>query len=747
MVYRGIQTMKNKRSREHGKKAKIVCLLLGIIGMALVLQTGILYSMNTRNTRKTMKVLLNQAVGIIEENQKSEKELIQSLKEDYIVRAKAVSYIIDAKPDAEYNREELQKIADLMSIDEVHLFDKHGKIYSGSVPEYYGYSFYSGEQMGYFIPMLEDKTLTMCQDVTPNTSEGKNMMYAITWNEAGTRMVQVGIEPVRLLEEVKQNEVGTVVSNMPMYEGISIYVADKESGEIYGATDQEKVGQTLDEIGISKHLVSSDTAVTRSMKIQGKRYLCVFQQSGDYVIGVTFAVASDNTTNLVAILIVAVYLLIAAAGIIFVVNRLLKANREKREQFEVLASMADIYHSMYLLNLTDNTVIQYSGSGERAEYGKVSQQADRKIRELMKRTALEVYDDQAEAFVDFQTIPERMEGKKIISAEFVGKELGWFRASFIRIDTESNARQSKLIFTMQSIDDEKRKEEKLIFHSNTDQLTGCFNRRAYEKDVSELSTDTEFIYVSMDVNGLKIVNDGMGHAAGDELLQGASECMKQVYDSYGKVYRIGGDEFIAILFTDRERFGEIQETFQKTVEEWSGTWIDKMRISVGFVSSTEKNWESVKDMAKAADERMYEKKAMFYRKIGVDRRGQPAAYHAICKLYSKILRIDLNADSYRILNWGDEEKAAVKLPGDTQSLQVMLENLEPPELIHPDDREEYRKQTNIAYLTACFDENKQGISISYRRKEENGYKYVTMEIIPGEDYTKENRVGFLYVKG
>ena len=39
--------------------------------------------------------------------------------------------------------------------------------------------------MAYFKPMLKDKKLTMCQDVTPNTSEAKEMMYAITWNEAG----------------------------------------------------------------------------------------------------------------------------------------------------------------------------------------------------------------------------------------------------------------------------------------------------------------------------------------------------------------------------------------------------------------------------------------------------------------------------------------------------------------------------------------------------------------------------------
>ena len=61
-------------------------------------------------------------------------------------------------------------------------------------------------------PCLRTKSLTMCQDVTPNTSEGKEMMYAITWNEDGTRLVQVGISPKRLLEETKQNEISTVVA-------------------------------------------------------------------------------------------------------------------------------------------------------------------------------------------------------------------------------------------------------------------------------------------------------------------------------------------------------------------------------------------------------------------------------------------------------------------------------------------------------------------------------------------------------
>ncbi len=536
-----------------------------IILAALCLQADILNSINARNINKTSEVVLDQTIGIIEKNQKDEQDMIQSLKEDYIVRAKTVAYILDAKPEAERDTEELQKIAELMSIDEIHLFNTSGTIYSGTVPLYYGYNFGSGEQIAYFKPMLKDKSLTMCQDVTTNTSEGKQMMYAMTWNEAGTYMVQVGIEPVRLLEEVKKNEVDSVVSNMPMYEGMKLYVADPESGKIYGATDEEDVGKTLDDIGIPKNKIVQDEIVTTSLNIQGARHQCVFEKSGDYVVGVTFAIAADNESNLVAILLVAAYLLGAAAGILALVNRVLKANREKKEQFAVRASMPEIYHSMHLIRLDENSVMEYSGTKEESEMGKNRENADQVIAELMKETALEVYGDQAEAFVDFTTLAKRMEGKKIISAEFVGKDLGWFRALFIEITEDQNKHLEKVLFTIQSIDDEKRKEEKLIFTSHTDQLTGCYNQRTYEKDVAELSLHTEFIYMSMDINGLKIINDGLGHAAGDELLQGAASCMKESFDNYGKVCRIGGDEFIAILFTDRESFGEILRQFKETV--------------------------------------------------------------------------------------------------------------------------------------------------------------------------------------
>ena len=142
------------------KKKKLIFLAFATIAFALLLEAGILKYVNDRNTYRMSKVLLDRVIAVLNKNDDSETGLIESLKDDYIVRAKAVSYIIDAKPQVEYDVEELQKIAALISVDEIHLFDKNGYIYSGTLPKYYGYSFDSGEQMAYFKPMLSDQKLT-----------------------------------------------------------------------------------------------------------------------------------------------------------------------------------------------------------------------------------------------------------------------------------------------------------------------------------------------------------------------------------------------------------------------------------------------------------------------------------------------------------------------------------------------------------------------------------------------------------
>ena len=91
------------------RKRKILVLSITIVAIALILETCILRYVNEKNAQTTSNVLLDRVIAVLDKNESSEERFVKSLKDDYIVRAKAISYIVDAKPEVEYHIDELQK--------------------------------------------------------------------------------------------------------------------------------------------------------------------------------------------------------------------------------------------------------------------------------------------------------------------------------------------------------------------------------------------------------------------------------------------------------------------------------------------------------------------------------------------------------------------------------------------------------------------------------------------------------------
>ena len=295
--------------------------------------------------------------------------------------------------------------------------------------------------------------------------------------------------------------------------------------------------------------------------------------------------------------------------------------------------------------------------------------------------------------------------------------------------------------------EEKRNVQKWMERSNTDELTGFYNRHAYEEEMSRLKRTIlkeNFVYVSIDVNGLKIVNDTLGHDAGDELILGACECMEKCFGKYGDLYRTGGDEFTAILYIGKNDIAAIMEEFEKEVNEWHGKQVDSISVSVGYVKAKEAQGCSISTVASLADSKMYEAKTEFYKKKGLDRRGQAAAHTALCKLYTKILKINLTDDTYGIINMDIGEQ--ISEMGFSDTISEWLKNFGTRGHVHPEDLDEYLKYTNIQYMRDYFMQDKTSLHIFYRRKYGEEFKQVMMEIIPAEDYSNTDQSMYLYVK-
>ncbi len=420
-------------------------------------------------------------------------------------------------------------------------------------------------------------------------------------------------------------------------------------------------------------------------------------------------------------------------------------DREKEEKNEMLHSIANTYYSMHLIDLETDTMERMIESEILTRLIGDANRPQEMINRSFRGTVSEEYQEIVMPFVDLTDISERLKDRTSISCEFVGKNYGWTRITFVSVEKQDDV-QKKIMLVTQIIDAEKKSEIELLFRSNNDELTGLYNRRAYAEEMSkhrDEELEEDLVLVAMDVNELKIINDTLGHEAGDELLTGATDCMKKCFSSFGKIYRTGGDEFNAILYASDRQLEEIKQDFEETVLRWSGTLVRELSVSCGYVRITEVSDRDFHAMARLADERMYAAKAEYYQKKGVDRRGQRDAHTALCALYTKILKINLTDDSYQIVNMLEEEQAREK--GFSNKISVWLSDFGRSGQVHPDDLDYYLAQTDLDYLKGYF-KDKSSLNLFYRRMIGTEYKQVMLEIIPAGDYSEKNQSLFLYVK-
>ena len=118
---------------------------------------------NRHNAWIASEMILQQLEDVIEENKESYQTLLETLKEEYTLRAETVANLLEMEGRLYPTTEEYRKIAKQLRVDEIHIINTGGCIVAGTNPEYFGYSFSSGEQMGYFKPMLTGYGAEYCR--------------------------------------------------------------------------------------------------------------------------------------------------------------------------------------------------------------------------------------------------------------------------------------------------------------------------------------------------------------------------------------------------------------------------------------------------------------------------------------------------------------------------------------------------------------------------------------------------------
>ncbi len=156
-------------------------------------------------------------------------------------------------------------------------------------------------------------------------------------------------------------------------------------------------------------------------------------------------------------------------------------------------------------------------------------------------------------------------------------------------------------------------------HANIDVMTGFPNRRVFEDDTNALEKKPvadDFVYIVIDINGLKEVNDTYGHETGDKIIIGAADCIRKCFGNLGKMYRIGGDEFSVMINTDASALDGLFDKYEKSLKDWSEENGVVLSAAYGSASRSEFPQCRIRELAKTADDRMYAAKAAYYQQNG-----------------------------------------------------------------------------------------------------------------------------------
>ncbi len=218
---------------------------------------------------------------------------------------------------------------------------------------------------------------------------------------------------------------------------------------------------------------------------------------------------------------------------------------------------------------------------------------DAEIMEILKNAALKVHLSQSSYIKELEMT--------------FGDKVYYLEARFHK--AESN----EILIMIRNMTERTMMEHRLLELVERDNLTNLYNRRSFEVIMNKYKgKEVENITVmSIDINGLKFINDTLGHLDGDKIIIAIAKEISAVFASHGHVSRIGGDEFAVILENVSEsQVNKLLNVFEKNVKNCNHlTQAGTLSVAYGY-SYHVNGVVNMEYMFQVADDNMYQNKLL-----------------------------------------------------------------------------------------------------------------------------------------
>ena len=587
----------------------------------------------------TFHAKIEQTIHTLESNREELQQLNESLDEDYLTRARAAEYVLDRMESVSMDVSQMQYLADLLNVDELHVIDGNGIIVSASVSKYVGIDMADHEQTREFLTILEsdDENAFLIQDTQPNAAENKIMKYVGVARKGQKGVVQVGFKPIRQMDAISRNTYSYIFSRFPTDIGEELYVIDQD-GKVLGHSggmenDFRAPCYQLEQLKDCEQGIHKEGQNGKPMYVVGRQYdgvlLCAALPRS-----ILFQKLWKN------ILAVSAYLLFIEAAVILLLNYLVKrkvidgihyiienltaitngnfdtvvavgGNRE----FEKLSAGINMMVKS-IVNLTDHISVIIENSGvplaafeyERGINYVFTTSGLSELLDLPPAKAAKIYKSSVLFDEYIQEITENpIEGEEDIY------RLG--DKKYARIHMSKSAKGCLGVIT--DVTKDVMEKKRMQYENTHDALTGLYKFEHFkllaEQMLQKMPPQKVCAAVMLDLDHFKSINDTYGHDGGDRYIQDFSNIMKSMPPEHFLCARRSGDEFCMMIHDCEDKAAIVRylDIFYRELGQnktrLSETHFERIRASAGF-AWTDNPESSMTELLSHADEALYDMK-------------------------------------------------------------------------------------------------------------------------------------------
>lgn len=452
-------------------------------------------------------------------------------------------------------------------------------------------------------PYMDQQTLTIATTIAMKMVDGTSVMA-----------LDISLDRIQeITEEIAEQTQG------------SIGLVLDESGTVIAHSDREEVGKNFleedDSLGAAlANKVCNNDQKQFQLNYNNKSYIVYAEdiEGGWKSVSMVDTKMFYRPLNIIMSLI---FLFTLMEMVVFgaILYNLSSKNLAISIQNIQLSAVADLYLSIYDIDMPKDAIreIRRNREGGERNLTKVRGGAQGSAREalqsLLENGVDEVSLSIMEPFLDYETLKERLEDTNTIAEEYQDDHKLWCRSRFVVAERDSDGQADRVLWMIESIDEERKHRERLKILSETDRMTGLLNRSAGESKIQDLlNLGGGGMMVMIDLDKFKTINDSLGHDVGDKVILAAAKAVRSAFRSSDIVMRLGGDEFVAYApgVVDREVGSNILERMFRDLSNTVVAEMGEHRVhgSAGVSFCPKGEVMAFADLYKQADLSVYESK-------------------------------------------------------------------------------------------------------------------------------------------